>query len=311
MSLSIVHFMDPFLDLIRLLRPQATLWGGIDGAGRWGVSFRKRDDLLFCWLERGECLLTRPNPVPPIRLRTDDSVLIRTTAPFALTTDLAIEPDDSEAAVAAARNTRLRVGQGEGAPVTLHGGRFVFDTANEDLLTNLLPPLVHIPAEETSSSRVRALLSMNKAESRRPGPGGEFIVGRLMELILVEILRSGAAYGVDQQGKGLIAGLSDPVTAPALSAMHGDIARDWTVSSLARLCGVSRSKFATRFRDIVGMAPIPYLQHWRMAHAKDELRLGTKSIGTIALAMGFQSLSAFSTAFTRVVGCSPRRFADP
>jgi AraC-like DNA-binding protein len=99
--------------------------------------------------------------------------------------------------------------------------------------------------------------------------------------------------------------------AAALSAMHGDIARDWTVASLARLCGVSRSKFATRFRDIVGMAPIEYLQHWRMAHAKDELRLGTKSIGTIALAMGFQSLSAFSTAFTRVVGCSPRRFAGP
>jgi AraC-like DNA-binding protein len=151
---------------------------------------------------------------------------------------------------------------------------------------------------------------MNEAESRRPGPGGEFIVGRLMELVLVEILRSDVACGADQQGKGLIAGLGVPVTARALSAMHGDIARDWTVSTLARLCRVSRSKFATRFRDIVGMAPIEYLQHWRMAHAKDELRLGTKSIGTIALAMGFQSSSAFSTAFTRVVGCSPRRFAD-
>jgi hypothetical protein len=211
---------------------------GIDGVGRWGVSFQQRDDLLFCWLERGECLLTRPNPIPPIRLGPDDFVLIRAAVPFTLTTDPAIEPDDSEAAVAATRNTRLRVGQGEDSPVTLHGGRFVFDTANEGLLTNLLPPLVHIPANQASSSRVRTLLSINEAESRRPGPGGEFIVGRLMELILVEILRSGAAYGVDQQGKGLIAGLSDRVTAHALSAMHGDIARDWTVSSLARLCGV-------------------------------------------------------------------------
>jgi AraC-like DNA-binding protein len=91
--------------------------------------------------------------------------------------------------------------------------------------------------------------------------------------------------------------------------MHRDVTHDWTVSILARLCGVSRSTLAVRFREIVGMGPIEYLQRWRMALAKDELRRGTKSIGEIALAIGFQSSSAFSTAFTRAVGCSPKRFA--
>ena len=99
------------------------------------------------------------------------------------------------------------------------------------------------------------------------------------------------------------------MTARALSAMHGDVTHDWTVFVLARLCGVSRSTLAARFREIVGMGPIEYLQHWRMALAKDELRRGTKSIGQIALAIGFQSSSAFSTAFTRAVGCPPKRFA--
>jgi AraC-like DNA-binding protein len=90
--------------------------------------------------------------------------------------------------------------------------------------------------------------------------------------------------------------------------MHRDVARDWTASGLAQLCGVSRSTLGARLRRIVGTGPIGYLLNWRMALAKDELRRGTRSIGKIALAIGFQSSSAFSTAFTRAAGCSPKRF---
>ena len=108
---------------------------------------------------------------------------------------------------------------------------------------------------------------------------------------------------------GLIAGLLDPAIAGALLALHGEIAREWSVAELARLCGVSRSGFATRFKEVLGVGPIEYLMHWRMAVAKDELRRGTRSISEIALAVGFQSPSAFSTSFTRAVGCSPRQFA--
>jgi AraC-like DNA-binding protein len=67
--------------------------------------------------------------------------------------------------------------------------------------------------------------------------------------------------------------------------------------------------FATRFKNVLGVGPIEYLMHWRMAVAKDELRRGKRSIGEIAPAVGFQSSSAFSTSFTRTVGCSPKRFA--
>jgi AraC-like DNA-binding protein len=93
--------------------------------------------------------------------------------------------------------------------------------------------------------------------------------------------------------------------------MHSDVAQDWTVSNLARLRGVSRSSFAPRFRRTVETGPTEYLQHWRMELAKDELRRGTQSIGKIALAIGFQSSSAFSAAFTREAGCLPNRFAGP
>ena len=155
---------------------------------------------------------------------------------------------------------------------------------------------------------MQSLLKLNEAESAHPGPGSDFIVTRLVEVILVEILRQ-EAQRVDRQHTGLLAGLADPVTTRALSAMHGNVAQDWTVATLARLCGVSRSTFAAHFRNIVGVGPIVYLIRWRMTLAQDQLRTGRQSIGQIALAVGFQSSSAFSTAFTKATGSSPRAFA--
>jgi AraC-like DNA-binding protein len=299
--------MDPFLDLIRLLRPRATLWGGTDAHGQWGLSFHKRDDLLFCWVEQGECQLIRPLGAP-VRLQSDDFVLIRTSTPFTLTSDPGIEPQDSETMVGVTPGTRRKLGEGTERPVTLHAGKFVFDTANEDLLTGLLPSLVYVAAGDVSSWRVRTLLEMNEKESQQPGPGKEFVIARLMELILVEILRS-QGLKTGQEEAGMLAGLANPITAQALSAMHREVARGWTVSSLAKHCGVSRSTLATLFSKVVGSGPIEYLLRWRMALAKDELRRGTRSIGEIAFDVGFQSASAFSTAFSRVVGCSPKRYA--
>lgn len=299
--------MDPFADLIHLLKPQATLWGRIHGTGRWGVSFHKRDDLLFCWVEDGECLLTRSD-TDSIVLKKGDFALIRTSSPFTLSTDQELEPEDSEAIVAATGSTELVLGQTTGATSVLRCGRFVFDTANETLLWSLLPSLIHISADQQISWRLRSLLNMNDAEGQHPGPGSDLIVSRLMELTLLELLRS-EVMRLKPGTKGLLSGLADPVIAKSLSAMHGNVAGRWTVAKLARLSRVSRSTFATRFRTVMGLGPIEYLANWRIALAKAELSCGTKSIGEIALSVGFQSSSAFSTAFTRAVGCSPKSFA--
>lgn len=300
--------MDPLLDLIRLLKPRAALFGaGLDASGQWGLSFRKRDDLLFCWIEQGECQLLRPGHAPTV-LRQGDFALIYTSIPFSLASNASVECIDSEKAVAARKKVRLKLGEGTGRPVTLHAGKFLMAQANVHLLTDLLPPLIHIESSDASLARVRSLLTMNEMEAREPGRASEFIIVRLIELILVEILRS-KRYGAGEELTGLLAGLTDSVTERALVAMHRDVAHDWSVGELARLCAVSRSTFATRFLAVVGTTPIAYLLQWRMALAKDELIRGKKSVGEIAFAIGFQSPSAFTTAFTRAVGCSPRRFA--
>jgi AraC-like DNA-binding protein len=300
--------MDLLLDLIRVLRPRAVLFGaGFDASGEWALSFRKRDDLLFCWVEEGECQLLRPGS-DPVTVRKGDFALIRTSTPFTLASMGSVEPIDSEAAVLASKRQRLRLGSGDERPVTLHAGKFVVESVNEDLLPGLLPQLIHLAAGDPALGRVRSLLEMNETEARRPGPASEFVIVRLVELIFVEILRKGQMQSTEDQ-KGLLAGMADKVTQHALVAIHEDVARSWTVADLAKLCGVSRSTFATRFRHVVGVGPIEYLLQWRMALAKDELCSGRKSVLEIAYAVGFQSSSAFSSAFTREVGCPPTQYA--
>jgi len=183
------------------------------------------------------------------------------------------------------------------------------DKANEDCLGTLLPSLVHIKADDESLNRVHSLLAMSEKEARQPGPASEFGITRLIELILVQILRTGRSEN-EETSRGLVAGLANPMIAPALAAMHRDVARSWTVGELAKICAMFRSTFALKFRSIVGTAPIDYLLNWRMILAKDALSRGTKSVSGTAFSIGFQSSSAFTTAFTRAAGCSPTRFAE-
>lgn len=298
---------ESFLDVVRLLRSRATLWGTIQATGRWGVSFPRRHDLLFFRVDCGSCQFIRPG-AEPVGLMTGDILLVRTSASFRLASSPEANAVDSWTLVAATGSREMRLGEGEGGSVLLRGGGLVFDAAMEKLLVNLLPSFVRITPETASWERVRALLAMNEAASATDGAQSRFVVERLMELLLVE-LQGGEAVVSETESAGMLAGLADPVAARALAALHANIAQRWTTAELARLCGSSRSGFSARFSQTVGVGPMAYLQRWRMAVAQDELATGLRSVTEIALLVGFQSSSAFSTAFTRAVGSSPSRWA--
>ena len=299
--------MDPLVQWIELLRPRTTLWSRIEAHGSWALGFHARQDMLFCSIVQGSCLLIREGEVP-IPLGEGDFWLVKTSKPFRLASSEQADVTDSEVAYAAARQEPLRLGNGDGAQVVLRGGKFMFDSGNEQMLTSLLPPVIHVAADAGSAGRVHQLLRMNAEESEGDSPGAGFVVARLMELLLVELLRTRSS-GRSKTASGLLAGLADPVVEPALKAMHSKIAYRWTLAELARVAGVSRSGLAERFARVMGRGPIEYLIDWKMAVAKDELRRGVKSLGEIAFAIGFQSESAFSTAFRREVGVPPSRYA--
>jgi AraC-like DNA-binding protein len=107
---------------------------------------------------------------------------------------------------------------------------------------------------------------------------------------------------------GWLRALGDPRVAPALRLMHGDPARAWRLDELAKACAMSRTTFASHFRTAAGAAPLTYLTEWRMRLAERVLREESRPISVVAQTLGYTSESAFSTAFKRVTGCSPKAY---
>ena len=150
-------------------------------------------------------------------------------------------------------------------------------------------------------------------EARAARPGNAAILGRLTELMFVEILREYMQRLPVSQG-GWLAGVNDPIVGKALRLLHANPARNWTVEELAREGAVSRSVLAQRFTELVGESPIRYLANWRMQLAKQLMREGLRNIQDVATRVGYDSEAAFNRAFKRATGCPPatwRKVAAP
>jgi transcriptional regulator GlxA family with amidase domain len=183
-------------------------------------------------------------------------------------------------------------------------GNFKFEAANRDLISTLMLPIVHVRGNEIAAARLGALLTALGEEAIADRPGRSLVLERLLEIILIEALRYRPA-DTGEGRRGLLAGLADPRIGRALRIMHSDTKRPWTLVALAREVGMSRSAFAARFLQLVGVPPIEYLANWRMTLAKSALASAEAPMADIAEMAGYQSVSAFSTAFKRETGYSP------
>ncbi|WP_223476391.1 AraC family transcriptional regulator [Oricola indica] len=292
---------DPLSDVIRLLRPQAVFSKGISGAGRWAVRYSEFGQPGFCAVIEGRCRLAVDGE-PPVTLEAGDFVLLPATPAFTMS---GFEPAtpvliDSKRSPAPLEDTRY--GRRDGPPdVRQFGGYFVFESPDAALLVALLPRMIHI----RDVPRLAQLVRIVGEEASGEAVGRDLILTRLVEILLVEALRSVPGGGA---GPGLLRGLTDARIAIALRKMHGDAGRSWTVSALAREAGMSRSAFFDRFARTVGVRPMEYLQTWRMAVAKNLLRSGDIALDEVARQIGYGSASTFSTAFSRQVGMPPGRY---
>ena len=140
-------------------------------------------------------------------------------------------------------------------------------------------------------------------------PGAEVILGRMMELLFVDLLRRHASR-LPEGSKGLLAALNDPLVGRALQLMQADPARRWTTDELAREVGASRTVLGERFNAVLGKPPIEYLTGWRIQLAADRLRNGRDAIARIAVDSGYESEAAFNRAFKRVTGLTPGRWRE-
>lgn len=295
---------DPLASIIGLLRPQTVLSKIVSGAGTWSIRKPPYDDPAFCLLLNGSCFL-EPDGSNALELNEGDFVLLPAMPSFTLASDRDLSPTP----VALDHSSESHYGA-ESEPVTMRmlGGYFRFDRANAQLLVKLLPPVIHIKREEPEATRVRRIVELIGEETNTDRPGRALILERLVEVLLVEALRFRSASAAREE-QGLLAGLSDPALAHTLREIHVDVARRWTVEQLARSAGMSRAVFAERFARKIGMPPMQYLLEWRMALAKNMLRGERPSLAEVAERVGYQSASAFSTAFTRLTGRAPSEFS--
>ena len=294
--------VDPLSEVISLLQPGTIFSKGISGAGKWAVRYAQFGHPSFCAVLEGACRLMVDGHEPLV-LRAGDFLLMPATPGFTMSGFEPARPKKMDPALAAAPDEELRHGTQDGPPdVRLLGGYFVFGSPDAALMVSLLPQLVHVRGEP----RLGTLVQLVGDEAREQRAGRELVLGRLVEVLLVEALRSSSGAEVSP---GLLRGLADTRLAAAIRRMHGDPAQSWTVEALARESALSRSAFFTRFTRAVGVPPMEYLVAWRMALAKYLLRRSDHALAEIAERVGYGSASAFSTAFSRHVGQPPARYA--
>jgi AraC-like DNA-binding protein len=174
-----------------------------------------------------------------------------------------------------------------------------------------LPRLVHLAAPaDPAHDRLQSLIDYTLAEARQPRPGGQCVLVRLSELMFVEVVRRWltereAKPGGPSARSDWLAGLRDPLVGRALMLLHRKPAVSWTVETLAREVGVSRSRLAESFTRLVGQPPMQYLTQWRLQLAARMLADGSAKVATVARDVGYESEASFSRAFKKFVGLSP------
>ncbi len=202
---------------------------------------------------------------------------------------------------------QLKVGEGAGNETRLICGTFHLDDQGRRAFLSALPAVLHVRGQGGRSLQpIDLVLRLFSSEAQGTAPGSALSGARLIELLLVQAIRSWLATQPARVG-GWLGAMRDRHVGLALAKFHADPGRAWTVDVLAREVGLSRSPLATRFTALVGEPPLRYLTRWRMQVALQLLRDGA-TVSDAARQVGYDSDAAFSRAFKKYMGQAPIRF---
>ncbi len=298
--------MDPLSDVLSLLQPRSQFYAGFDAAGDWSFEFPPNEGIKFTAVMRGTCWVVTDDTEQPLRFDEGDCFLLNSRHRIVMSSNPALPAESGHHVLEAAARDGVAVHNG-GGEVFLISGRFVCAGRHAGVLFDALPAIIDIPRASSQAEVLRWSLDQWASELRNPQPGGVLISTHLAHLMLVQVLRLflGTANKLPQ---GWFLALTDRQISPAIAAMHAEPARHWTLEELARIAGVSRTVFAQRFKALVGSTAMDYLARWRMLVAADRLATGNDNVASIAFALGYESESSFSTAFKRIMACSPTQY---
>ncbi|KIS45176.1 AraC family transcriptional regulator [Kosakonia radicincitans] len=291
---------DPLTDIVALLNPKPSHTKLVEGRGEWRIVRESGGEAFYCAVLEGECLIN-VNGQGPKLLVAGDFILIPATYSFENTNAGRSSPTEITMPTMIGEG-HVRIGAASGpADLVMHVGHCEFDTPDKQLIVSLLPGEILIKGQR----RFVTLLELLREESRARRPGRDVVLMHLLQLLLVESLRSRPEL---PNAAGILKGLQHEKIAVALHLMHEKPGDEWQIAQLARHAAMSRSAFFAAFNETVGMPPGQYLLFWRMSLAKKALVSSTEKIEQIAFHIGYQSASAFNVAFTQYVGVPPGVF---
>lgn len=301
-----VESMDVLSDVLTSIH----LGGGVhfhcEMSAPWGMTMPATSVAEFHVIVRGNCWLRLPGRPEPVALQGGDIVVF----PHGGGHGLVDAPEREERPVA-----EIVGGQnlehfgpvthgGGGRPSSILCGYFEFDRDSLHPLVATLPPVIHLQGTGISEfAWLQTALNFMIHESMAAKPGAEAVVSRLAGVLFVQIVR--VYMEQSKSPPAILAAIADKQIGKALALMHKDPAQTWTLNTLARGAGMSRSALAARFRQLVGITPMQYLTMWRMQVARKFLRESALSTIVIAERVGYLSEAAFGKAFKKAVGMGP------
>lgn len=299
--------VDPLGEALHFLRMNGTFYSRPEFTAPWGLEIpASEDSLMFHFVTSGKCWL-EVSGAKRRQVQRGDLVLVphgrghclRSAAgvPTARLFDLPRE-------IMTERYEVFRHGGG-GESTTMVCGVVHFAHPAAHHLLQLLPKLICIEAASSPHMEwIHSALRFMEDEARALRPGGEAIITRLADILVIQAIRAWIEKDPAAQ-RGWLGALKHPQIGRAIALIHREPAREWTVASLAVAVGMSRSSFAAHFTDLVSEPAMHYLARWRMHLALSWLKEDNAPLSEIAGRLGYESEAAFSRAFKRFIGTSP------
>lgn len=298
---------DPLGEALHFLRMSGIFYCRSEFSAPWGLELPvMKDFLMFHVVTAGQCRIKVKGGEQRV-LQPGDFVIVPHGEGHLLASESGVKAAklfDLPRELVSERYEILRHGGG-GAPTSLICGAVRFDHPAAHRLFKLLPKMIFI--ERSNSPRMdwmNSTLRFMADEARELRPGGETIITRLADILVIQAIR----FWIERESvakTGWLGALQDKQLGRAIAMIHRDPARPWTVASLAAEAAMSRSAFAARFNELVGEPPMQYLARWRMNVALTMLKEDNASISELSSRLGYQSEAAFSRAFKRFIGISP------
>ena len=312
--------MDVISDLLGAVKLKGAFYFNGEFSAPWAVRTPESRSLaphfgqggrlvIFHLLTQGEGVAGLENG-PWLPLKPGDVVVFPRGDAHVVGNGQPLEPVDygSELARIVAQGLRVARAGGMGETTKFVCGYLTLDAHLSRRLLDGLPPVFKVNVRgEGAGQWLESAIRYSVDQAADSPAGGDAVLARLAEALFIETLRRYIA-SLPEAETGWLAGARDELVSRALMLLHQQPAEAWTLESLARRAGTSRSVLAERFRHYLGETPMAYLSRWRLQLAARQLQESRRSILTIAMDVGYESESAFNRAFRREFGVPPARY---